>query len=276
MIDYVDFITSGGRKCAIAAHRGAWHYAPENSIAAIEAAIERGYEIVEIDVRKSADGELFILHDDDLKRVAGIGRAPEEFTLKELNAITLRMRDGGEAAEMSTHTIPSLAEVFETIDKKIFVDLDLKHRELFPEVAALARKMGVNRQVDLKTEIYTKAGLDWLKAQSGIGDIPFMGLAQFTGNNDDLACNNVIASGAFMCETKFTDLDVLAAQNEKLKRAGISIWVNTLDPVNSSGFKDSEALCDAHSIWGKLIGAGVSIIQTDEPEALQTYLAKKD
>ena len=70
---YIDHIADPTRPCAIVAHRGAWHQAPENSLAAIENAIAAGYDIVEVDIRQSADGGLFLLHDDTLERMAGIG-----------------------------------------------------------------------------------------------------------------------------------------------------------------------------------------------------------
>ncbi|MFW8644849.1 hypothetical protein ACOJBO_30630 [Rhizobium beringeri] len=40
---YIDHIADPSRSCAIVAHRGAWHQAPENSLAAIENAIAGGY-----------------------------------------------------------------------------------------------------------------------------------------------------------------------------------------------------------------------------------------
>lgn len=272
MSDYVDFISGSDRDCAIVAHRGAWHGAPENSIPAIETAIENGYEIVEIDVRRSADGQLFLLHDDTLERMAGIARMPEEFTLAELGAITLRNADGGTGAAMTAYTVPSLAQVFETTRGRIFIDLDLKDLSLFEDAAALARQMGVSRQVDLKADVDTEAEMRWVRAHIEGSDVPFMAKARFLNGQGDESARNVIASGAFMCEAKFSDLTALAEQAERLNSAGIPVWVNTLDPVNSAGFRDSEALRHPDGIWGKLIAAGVSIIQTDEPKALQAYL----
>ncbi|WMT92722.1 glycerophosphodiester phosphodiesterase family protein [Pelagibacterium sp. H642] len=272
MSDYMDFISTSGRKCAIAAHRGAWRSAPENSIAAIEAAIAKGYEIVEIDVRRSADGQLFVLHDDTLERMAGVARKPEEFDLADLQKITLRMRDGGEAAEMTEHTVPSLKQVFETTRGRIFVDLDLKDMSLFPQVADLAKEMSVAREVDLKASTDNETGFSWLSSQAGGDGIPFMAMARFTSANLASLPERVGKSGAFMCETKFENLDILSGAARELAEAGLSVWVNTLDPVNSSGFRDSLALGDPDAIWGTLIAAGVNIIQTDEPEALQAYL----
>ncbi|MEZ2578475.1 glycerophosphodiester phosphodiesterase [Buttiauxella ferragutiae] len=68
MSDYIRYIKNPQRDCAIVAHRGAWHQAPENSLLSLKNAIEAGYQIVEIDVRQSVDGELFLFHDETLER----------------------------------------------------------------------------------------------------------------------------------------------------------------------------------------------------------------
>ncbi|MBB5786966.1 hypothetical protein HD601_001541 [Jiangella mangrovi] len=47
----------------VIAHRGYWRGAPENSIAAVEQAIDRGAHVVEIDVQRTADGHLVLMHD---------------------------------------------------------------------------------------------------------------------------------------------------------------------------------------------------------------------
>lgn len=54
----------------LVAHRGAAPYAPENTFAAFEKARELGARSIEFDVMMSADGELFVFHDSDLKRTS--------------------------------------------------------------------------------------------------------------------------------------------------------------------------------------------------------------
>ena len=59
-------------------------------------------------------------------------------------------------------------------------------------------------------------------------------------------------------------LETLVGQHQRFRSAGISLWVNTLDPVSHGGFTDSAALGDPDAVWGRLIEAGVSVIQIDE------------
>jgi glycerophosphoryl diester phosphodiesterase len=59
-----------------AAHRGAGKLAPENTLAAMREGYRHGYRMVEFDVKLSADGVPFLLHDDTLDRTTdGAGRA---------------------------------------------------------------------------------------------------------------------------------------------------------------------------------------------------------
>ncbi|EJC80046.1 glycerophosphoryl diester phosphodiesterase [Rhizobium leguminosarum bv. trifolii WSM2297] len=269
---YIDHIADPSRPCAIVAHRGAWHHAPENSLAAIENAIAGGYDIVEIDIRQSADGVLFILHDDTLERMAGVDRIPEEMTIAEITSLPLRMADGGPDQPFTTHTIPTLEQVLETVRGRIFVDLDLKHLEMMDIVAAKVREMGMADQVDLKAPAGTPEALAWLARQNGIDGVPFMGQAFFRNGSADQTAEAVLSARPFMCEAKFDQLETLAGQHERLRSAGISLWVNTLDPVSCCGLTDSAALADPDAIWGRMMAAGISVIQTDQPAALKTYI----
>jgi glycerophosphoryl diester phosphodiesterase len=70
------------------AHRGASAYAQENSAAAMRKAVEMGADMVEVDVRLTADRVPVIAHDENLKRVFGISGMVAEFTYDELVALT--------------------------------------------------------------------------------------------------------------------------------------------------------------------------------------------
>ncbi len=270
-MDYKDFIADPNRSCAIVAHRGAWHGAPENSLASIEKAIAVGADIVEIDVRKSADGELFLMHDDTLLRMAGIDRDAETFTIAELQAIALREENGGEHRAVTDQRIPTLKQVFETIRGRIFADLDLKDRGLFSEVAACAREMGVASSVDLKTTVMTAGDIDWVRAQT-IEGVPFMAMASFTAGDIHERLALLAEIKPFMCELRFDRLETIANNEQLFRDANMAIWFNSLDMAASGEWTDPKALLDPDAVWGVLMDAGISTIQTDEPEALRRYI----
>ncbi|MGF9565955.1 glycerophosphodiester phosphodiesterase family protein [Neorhizobium sp. JUb45] len=271
MTHYVDYIADQKRDPAIVAHRGAWHGAPENSLAAIERAIAVGADVVELDIRKSADGELFIMHDDTLLRMAGIDRDAETFTIAELKAIALREDDGGEHRATTDQRIPTLKEVLEIIRGRIFTDLDLKDRGLFSEVAACAREMNAASYVDLKTRVMTREELDWVRAQN-IDGVAFMAMSKFTAESIHETMALLSEIRPFMCEMRFDSLDTIKANRQIFRDANMALWTNTLNMEASGEWVDKTALADPDRIWGTLMEAGVSVFQTDEPEALKAYL----
>jgi glycerophosphoryl diester phosphodiesterase len=100
------------------AHRGLWRSggAPENSLAAFEAACRAGYGI-ELDVRLSADGEAMVFHDETLERLTASAGLVEEQTTDELQALRLLG---------SCENIPTLAEVLAGVDGRAPLLVELK------------------------------------------------------------------------------------------------------------------------------------------------------
>lgn len=100
------------------AHRGLWSpgRAPENSLAAFEAACRAGYGI-ELDVRLSADGEAMVFHDEGLDRMAGLDVALETLTAAELCGIRLA---GSEEA------IPTLAQTLQLVSDRAMLLVEIK------------------------------------------------------------------------------------------------------------------------------------------------------
>ena len=99
------------------AHRGLHGgIVPENSMAAFRLAAEKGYPI-ETDIHVTKDRRVAVFHDDDLKRMCGDERKPEELTLAELKELRLAGTD---------ETIPSLEEVLELIGGRVPLLIEFK------------------------------------------------------------------------------------------------------------------------------------------------------
>lgn len=275
-MNYFDYMDDPRRQCAIVAHRGVWKDAPENSMLSIQRAIDAGYNVVEIDVRRTADGEFVLLHDDTLERMAGLNNEPEQMTLKELTSIALRNRDGGPGNALTDQKLSSLRDVFELTREKIFIHLDIKHRNVIPEVLAYAKKMGVDRQVDFWADLRTEDDLDWIRTNIASQNVPFIARTHMEHDDAERQVELVFRLKPFVCEVSFRDLSQVDAIQGRFHEAGITLWVNTLDSVASPGFTDSAALKDPDAIWGELLRAGFSSIQTDEMEALRSYIAGKE
>jgi glycerophosphoryl diester phosphodiesterase len=68
----------------LCAHRGAGKLAPENTLAAFRVGYAHGYRMAEFDVKLSADGVAFLLHDDTLDRTTNARGRADALTMCEL------------------------------------------------------------------------------------------------------------------------------------------------------------------------------------------------
>ncbi|WP_246764293.1 glycerophosphodiester phosphodiesterase family protein [Rhizobium leguminosarum] len=239
----------------------------------IQRAIDAGYDVVEIDVRRTSDGEFVLLHDDTLERMAGLHSEPEQLTLEELTSISLINRDGGTDNAVTDQKLPGLRDVFELTRDKIFIHLDIKHRHVIPEVLAYAQKMGVDQQVDFWADLKTEDDFVWIKDNIAFHDVPFIARTHLEHDDADEQVELVFRLKPLICEVSFKDIAQVEAIRQRFHDAGITLWVNTLDGVASPGFTDTAALKDPDAIWGRLLRAGFSAVQTDEMEKLRAYIA---
>ena len=107
----------------IVAHRGASAYAPENTIAGFELAIELGADALELDLRQTKDSVLVALHDSDVDRTTNGKGNVKDLTFSELQKL-----DAGSwfDKEFSDQKIPSLQEVIDLLDDSTLIIIELK------------------------------------------------------------------------------------------------------------------------------------------------------
>ncbi|WP_136682384.1 glycerophosphodiester phosphodiesterase family protein [Falsirhodobacter xinxiangensis] len=270
MKSYRQTIAENALGAAVIAHRGAWHAAPENSLPAIADAIAIGATVAEVDVRRTADGHLVLMHDRTTLRMTGVALTPEDVTLADLRELRLFDRDGADA-RATDHRIPTLAEALRLANGRIALDLDLKDRAIAAEVIACVQAEGAEELVDLKFTAETvaeTAALARMQAESGIA---VMAMATFGTD----AVDALLAHPPFMVESKYETLDHLRAAAKRLRAAGIAVWVNTLDVSFCCGMNDTAARRNPDAVWGALLAAGVNAIQTDEPALLIEWLTAR-
>jgi len=97
----------------VIAHRGASLRAPENTLRAFELAIEEGADRIELDLQRSADGQIFVCHDVSLKRLTGVDAWACDLTLQDLQSLAV-LPEVHEANPADSH-IPSLAQVVDQV-----------------------------------------------------------------------------------------------------------------------------------------------------------------
>lgn len=145
---------ANGDSVLVAAHRGGYaedfaDRAPENSIANLKLAIEKGYDVYETDIQRTRDGVFVIMHDATMDRETDGSGAVSETTYAELKSMRKRYRNGS----VSEEPIATLRELLTVGKDKIYFKPDLKPGTLehFAEIAELISDLEMTDQVFLRT-----------------------------------------------------------------------------------------------------------------------------
>jgi glycerophosphoryl diester phosphodiesterase/membrane-associated phospholipid phosphatase len=115
---------------SVIAHAGAQAYAPSNTIAAFDLALEQGAHVLEMDLQLTADDEVVVIHDATVDRTTGASGAVRDLTLEELRELDagwyFEDDDGEHPYRGQGVTIPALDEVLERYpDTPLIVELKL-------------------------------------------------------------------------------------------------------------------------------------------------------
>lgn len=266
----------------VVAHRGchspAPHHgltaAPENSLKALDHCVTMGVDIMEADVLRTADGHLVIVHDDTVDRTTdGTGRVAQ-MTLAQLK--TLRLRDGlgGADAALTDQRILTLEELLSKARGRILINLDVK-AAIYAETIDAVIKLGAQRDVIVKAE----AGIasPALAAISPYDRVPFMPILTNPGGVADLAAiarRQTDGARPVAIELPRMSAQQLGPVAKAARSSGTRLMINTLGDGFVEGRGDIDGLRDATAVWGALAKDGVSIFQTDEPEALIRFVRR--
>ncbi len=275
MISYTEFLRGPRPVPAIVAHRGDWSAAPENSLAAIEAAIAGGYEIAELDVRKASDGSYWVFHDGNGRRMWRDLRVIEDMDAAEIGAIRLFNRAGHGETEVSEHGLPTLTQALQVARGRIYLDLDVKIPCLVEEIAAEAARLDAQDHVDVKLKVRTPAEAARLRRIRETHGMLAMPMSRVTAKDWRSMVALIVSTGTAMVETTFDTLETLRNAAAALADAEVSVWVNSLGALNGHPLNDAAALADPDAVWGRLVDCGVSVIQTDAPAALRAWRAAR-
>lgn len=112
-------------------HRGAKGYVSENTLESFQKALDFGVDGIELDVHICASGELVVFHDFTLDRLTNKTGAIANFTLSKLNSVLIEEK----------YKISTLTEVLQVIDRKCFVNIELKGHQTAEPVFKLVSKL---------------------------------------------------------------------------------------------------------------------------------------
>lgn len=254
----------------IVAHRGDWRDYPENSLQAIESCIRMGLAMAEIDLARTKDGHLVLMHDSTVDRTTtGRGKVAD-LTLVEIQA--LRLKNGYGVA--TTFGVPTLQEALQTARGRIRLNLDKSYR-YFREMMPLLDEAGMTDQVLMKGE---KPVAEVMAEHADLlARVAYMPVIDYRKPGAQMLLREWLdAAKPCAVEMVFPEWRGEVLEGFALCRdRGVRIWVNVLWPEIGGGLSDDLALTDPDAVYGLLLARGVSLFQTDRPRLLQAYLARR-
>ena len=253
------------------AHRADWRFAPENSLAAIEHSIQQGADVVELDIQKTKDGKLILMHDKTLDRTTtGHGKVAD-WTLDSIR--TLYLKNG--AALKTKHRVPTLEEALKLTKGRVMVNLD-KAYDIFDEIYPILKRTGTTKQIIMKGS----KPVEDVKRDLGeyLDEILYMPIVHIDepGGIDEIE--------DFMDELEPVAFELLFVNDtcqapfvvKQMLEGKSKIWYNTLWDTMAGGHDDDMSLENPDEGYGYLIDKlGATIIQTDRTDYLLDYLKKR-
>ncbi len=120
-------------------HRGARAYEPENTLSSFRKAVELGANAVELDVRKTKDGKLVVIHNSDVNKTTNGEGAVSELTLEQIQKLV---------TDKDEH-IPTLDDVLDSVGKKVKVLVEIKEVGTEKQVLDMIEQKGITDNVIL-------------------------------------------------------------------------------------------------------------------------------
>jgi len=235
----------------VIAHRGAHVGIPENSIEAIQKAIDLGCDFVEIDTRATKDGRIVSVHNADVDRyVVGTKGKVKDFTLDEIKKLDIGERLG---PEWKNTRIPGIEDILQLCRGQIGIYLDLKE-PLVPELLRIIHKYDMERDII------------WYIPASRVEIIKEL---------QDL-CYKCVATPDPGPEKNIAEVEqqfrprILASDMGQLSES----FVKSAHAIKAKVFVDEKQGTPAE--WEKIIQWGTDGIQTDDPAALIDFLNKRN
>lgn len=261
------------RTILVVSHRADWRNAPENSLQAIQNCIDMGIDMVEIDLKKTKDGHLILMHDKTIDRTTTGKGQPENYTLEELRQF--RLKNG--AGHKTRHVIPTFEEVMDLCRGKIMVNVD-KGYDYFKEASIILERTGTVRQC------IVKAGLPYEQViaenEEVLDKLIFMPVVNLHKDGAEAVIDGYLQNLKPTAYELVFDNDGIEVQRliQKIHSSGARIFVNSLWSELCGGHDDDRAVeqKEPDESWGWIVRQGAKMIQTDRPQLLLNYLRDRN
>lgn len=255
----------------VVAHRGDWRNFPENSLEAIDNAVKMGVDIVELDVKRTKDGELILMHDRTLDRTTTGKGLISDATWDAISK--LKLRNGCNIRTI--HNVPTLKEALLHAKGKIMINLDQADL-YFDQIYKLLEETGTTKQIIMKG----RKSASEVKVQFGsyLDDVIYMPIVDLDKPDAEQQIEAFIKDMAPVAfELLYVkDSNPLPQKLADSLKGRALIWYNTLWDTMAGGHDDDMSLQNPDSGYGYLIEQlGCRILQTDRPGYLLDYLRSK-
>lgn len=244
----------------VAAHRGLWVKAPENSIAAVKECLALHIYLIELDLQKTKDGHLIVMHDATVDRTTNGKGQISDLSLSDIHSLFLKEGKGGSQAPLTSEKVPTFREVLALVKGKAMINADKAwlYREQLYEILDETDSFD---HVLLKSEEPVEKVLEFLhankKAMHYMHKLHDKNLAQLDELLDQVS--PIAVELLFYSEQ---DQVISKAVFDQLKNR-TNIWGNSLDGAENAGHFDSLSKTDPDKGWGWLLDRGFNILQTD-------------
>ncbi len=249
------------------AHRGGALLYPENTLLAFQSAVERhGTDIIETDVRLSADGEVVVFHDADLERTTDGTGPVSEWSWAELQGLDAGYRftsDGGESHPFrgTGVRIPGLEAVLESLPGTRF-NIELKGDDpaLALAVRDIIRDCGAEKRICIGREDDAAAEHLHELLPDVLHFFPRIALTNWV--------MGVLMGSPVKPDPRYTMLEL------PLTFGGVELITTALiAQARSDGLGTFVWTIDELADMEKLVALGVSGIMTDRPDRLREVLS---
>ncbi|MBY0420692.1 MAG: glycerophosphodiester phosphodiesterase family protein [Parvularculaceae bacterium] len=245
----------------VSAHRGGYRDAlPENALETMKATLDAVPALLEVDVAASADGVLYLMHDDTLERTTTGAGAVDALPFSEISKLRLEDMSGRATPFGPTR----FADALEFARSRTILKVDIKKSARFEDVIAAIRAAGAERRVVLIA--YALGAAQKLHRLA-----PEMMISLNMDDAKDLAD----AVGAGLPKERLLAFTGTAAPNpslyDALNAADVEVIFGTL---GRQGVDAMSAATGDDSQYAELSKIGVDILASDRPIAAQAALEK--
>ena len=255
----------------VVAHRADWRNFPENSLEAIQSAIEMGVDMLEIDVQRTKDGVLILMHDHNLDRTTTGSGNIADTNWEDIAKLNLKDHQGN----VTTYKVPKLEDALLACKDRIMINLDKADR-YFDEVFAMLERTGTTNLIVMKggqpaNEVKEKFG----KYLEKVIYMPVVNIDKPESEQAIYDFLNDLKPLAFELCWNNPESPVPAKMEKALKGRSL-IWYNTLWDWLCAGHNDDKAVDNPDGTWGYMIDTlGARILQTDRPQLMIEYLRSR-